>query len=162
MPSRPAGTTAGGSARARTASTSSVPSTRSRGAPTAGPDGRQLIDPVIEYRHRDVGLAVVGGYVYRGRAIETLRERYVFADWSADWTTPEPDPSGSLLAATPAAGSATTWPWRRLVVADDALGHLFVTGLGEDAAGELYVLARRQVGPLGQTGFVFRIVPPVS
>jgi hypothetical protein len=39
---------------------------------------------------------------------------------------------------------------------------MFVTGMGEDAAGELYVMARHSFGPIGQTGFVFRIVPPVS
>ena len=54
------------------------------------------------------------------------------------------------------------WPWRRLAVADGALDHLFVTGMGEDAAGELYVMGRRQFGPMGRTGFVFRMVLPVS
>jgi hypothetical protein len=34
--------------------------------------------------------------------------------------------------------------------------------MGEDADGELYLMARRGFGPIGQTGFVFRIVPPVS
>ena len=34
-----------------------------------------------------------------------------------------------------------------------------MTGMGEDAAGELYVMARRSFGSIGQTGFVFRIVP---
>ena len=69
---------------------------------------------------------------------------------------------GSLLVATPAAGTSASWPSRRLSVADDALNHFFVTGMGEDATGELYVMARHQFGPIGQTGFVFRIVPPVS
>jgi glucose/arabinose dehydrogenase len=128
---------------------------------TSGDDGRPLIDPVIEYSHQDVGLAVVGGYIYRGAAIPGLQGEYVFADYSADWTTPEPDPRGSLLASEPRA-DVDRWSWRRLTVAEGALDHLFVTGLGEDGAGELYVLARRQFGPIGRTGYVFRLAPPIS
>ena len=94
--------------------------------------------------------------------VHALQGQYVFADYTPDWTTPDPDPHGTLLVATPGADTSATWPWRRLSVADDALNHFFVTGMGEDAAGELYVMARHQFGPIGQTGFVFRIVPPVS
>jgi hypothetical protein len=67
-------------------------------------------------------------------------------------------PRGSLLVAEPGRSDAL-WPWRRLSVASDELDHLFVTGMGEDAAGALYVMARRSFGPIGKTGFVFRIVP---
>lgn len=126
--------------------------------PTSADDGSPLIDPVIEYSHREIGIAVVGGYVYRGSALPALQGHYVFGDYTRDWTTPEPDPRGSLLAAAPGQ-STEAWPWRRLLVADDALNHFFVTGMGEDAAGELFVLARRNFGPIGRTGFVFRIVP---
>jgi glucose/arabinose dehydrogenase len=125
--------------------------------PDAGEDGRPLVDPVVEYGHREIGIAVVGGYVYRGGAIPALQGEYVFGDYTADWFTPEPDPHGSLLAAIP--DETAPWDWRRLVIADDALDHRFVTGMGEDAAGELYVLGRRVSGPTGRTGFVLRIVP---
>jgi glucose/arabinose dehydrogenase len=130
------------------------------GCPTVGAGGEPLVSPVIEYSHRDIGTAVVGGYVYRGAAIPELRDRYVFGDYTPDWTTPEPSPRGSLLVATPAVSAGAPWDWRPLVVADDALDRRFVTGMGEDSAGELYVLGRRSVGPLGRTGFVYRIVPP--
>jgi hypothetical protein len=130
--------------------------------PTESADGRPLVDPIVEYSHRDVGLAVVGGYVYRGTALPDLAGRYVFADYSADWTTTEPDPRGSLLVADPTTVPQGPWPWRRLTVVDDPLEHLFVTGMGEDATGELYVMARRIFGPIGRTGHVFRVVPPVS
>ena len=132
------------------------------GCPTTSADGRPLIDPVVEYTHKDVGIAVVGGYVYRGTAIPALQGRYVFADFSADWTTNDPQPHGSLLVADPRATDAGPWEWQRLSVAGDELDHRFVTGMGEDAAGELYVMARRSFGPIGRTGFVFQIVPPVS
>lgn len=126
--------------------------------PTEDEAGRPLIDPVIEYSHSEVGIAVVGGYVYRGQALPGLTGRYVFADYSADWTTSDPEPHGSLLVAEPGS-SDVLWPWRRLSVATDELDRLFITGMGEDPAGELYVMARRSFGPIGQTGFVFRIVP---
>jgi glucose/arabinose dehydrogenase len=128
------------------------------GCPIEDEAGRPLIDPVIEYSHRDVGIAVVGGYMYRGEALPGLTGHYVFADYSADWTTSNPAPRGSLLVAEPGPSDAA-WPWRRLSTASDEINHLFVTGMGEDAAGELYVLARRSFGPTSRTGFVFRIVP---
>ena len=132
------------------------------GCPTSGDDGRPLIDPVVEYTHAEVGIAVVGGYVYRGAAVPALAGRYVFADFTADWTTDEPDANASLLVADPRPTDAGPWTWSRLAVATDDLDHLFVTGMGEDAAGELYLMARSSFGPLGRTGHVFRIAPPVS
>ena len=127
--------------------------------PSVGVDGAPLVDPVIEYTHRDVGVAVVGGYVYRGTALADLAGEYVFADYSADWTTVDPRPHGSMLVATPRQDPAETWTWRRLTVDGDPLGGVFVTGMGEDAGGEIYVMTRQQSGPLGRSGRVYRIVP---
>jgi glucose/arabinose dehydrogenase len=128
------------------------------GCPTSDEASRPLIDPVIEYSHQEVGVAVVGGYVYRGSAIPQLQGRYVFGDYTPDWTTPEPEPHGSLLVAQPGPSDGQ-WPWRQLTVAGDALNNFFVTGMGEDATGELYVLARRVSGPTRRTGIVFRVAP---
>ena len=132
------------------------------GCPTTSADGRQLIDPVVEYTHVEIGIAVVGGYVYGGTAIPALHGRYVFADFSADWTTNTPMPRGSLLVADPRPTDAGPWDWERLSVAGDELDGRFVTGMGEGTDGELYVMARRSFGPINRTGRVYRIVPPVS
>ena len=35
-----------------------------------------------------------------------------------------------------------------------------LSSFGEDAAGELYVLTRTRLGPVGTTGEVLRLVPP--
>jgi glucose/arabinose dehydrogenase len=119
--------------------------------------GQPLIDPVLQYSHREVGLAIVGGYVYRGSNIPKLRGRYVFADWSADWKSTAPTPRGSLLVTDPRAAEAGSWTLERLTM--PAPLDQFVTGVGEDGDGELYVMTREEMGPTGETGAVRRIVP---
>jgi glucose/arabinose dehydrogenase len=69
--------------------------------PSKGARGDTLIDPVVEYSHRQIGTAIVGGYRYRGTALPALRDQYVFADYSADWTTDIPQPRATLMAAQP-------------------------------------------------------------
>jgi glucose/arabinose dehydrogenase len=119
--------------------------------------GQPLIDPVLEYSHREIGLAIVGGYVYRGSNIPALRGRYVFGDWSADWKSNAPTPRGSLLVTDPGATEAASWTFERLTM--PAPLDQFVTGMGEDRDGELYVMTREEMGPTGDTGAVHRIVP---
>ena len=63
-----------------------------------------------------------------------------------------------MLVATPVGGTGT-WDWRRLVLSDGSLSRI-VTGMGEDAAGELYVLTRTRLGPVGTSGEVLKLVPP--
>ena len=123
----------------------------------AGDNGDPLIDPALEYTHAEIGLAVVGGFVYRGTAIPALTGRYVFADFSHEWTSDPPVGRGTLMAAEPAA-TGQPWPWRELVLGDGQTPN-FITGIGEDAAGELYVMVREELGPEGTTGRVLRIVP---
>jgi glucose/arabinose dehydrogenase len=135
------------------------PLVETAGCPTTGPRGEPLIDPVVEYRHADVGVAVVGGYVYRGSAIPGLRGRYVFADLSKDWVTATPIPAGSLLVADPSSTPGAVWPWKRLAVAGQPRLDVFVSGLGEEADGELLVATRENLGPTGTTGRIWRIVP---
>lgn len=118
--------------------------------------GQPLTDPVVEYTHRAVGIAVVGGYVYRGSAIPELRGNYVFGDFTRDFTAGV-EGHGSLLVADPQAAAGATWQWRRLILRDGALDR-FVTGMGEDANGELYVLTRTEFGPVGETGEVLRLI----
>lgn len=112
-----------------------------------------LIDPVAEYDH-DEGIAVVGGFVYRGDAIPSLRGRYVFGDF-----------------VQPAIGSGRLFYLEknnRIFEFDfsdrDTLG-LRLLGFGQDAAGELYVLANATGTPFPDgntgepTGVVLRLAP---
>jgi glucose/arabinose dehydrogenase len=127
--------------------------------PNVGANGRPLIDPVIEYAHRDASgqqayLAVVGGYVYRGSAVPDLAGRYVFGDWSRLPNTPD----GTILVAEEDAAGA--WQFNELPIATSANGRLnrYVLAFGQDLEGELYVLSSQSFGPAGATGQVFKIV----
>ncbi len=110
-----------------------------------------LIDPIAEYDH-DEGSAVIGGYRYRGTQIPALQGRYVFGDWGSLAA-----PSGRLfyLDATNAINEL------RLGVDDRPLG-FWLKGFGQDAAGELYLFASRTLGPVGDSGMMFKLVSPPS
>ncbi len=111
-----------------------------------------LIDPVLEYDHSQ-GEAVIGGFVYRGAALTDLAGQYVFADLSTSLISPR----GRLFHAPPHGGQI-----RELSIGQDDRGlGLFVKGLGRDEQGEPYVLASSFIGPVGTSGVVLRLVPPV-
>lgn len=120
-----------------------------------GVDGlpESLIDPVAQYDH-DEGISITGGFVYRGNAIAELRGKYVFGDFSSSFF----DADGRLLYA-----DLDTGLIQELILGTDMreLG-LYVKAFGQDAAGELYVLAGPALGPFGDTGVVLKIVPVQS
>jgi glucose/arabinose dehydrogenase len=137
------------------------PTTETEGCPTTGEDGEPLVVPAIEYTHADVGVAVVGGFVYRGSALPALAGQYLFADYSADRQSAAGlQIGGTLLVAEPQP-EPHDWPWRPMILESGALSD-YVTGLGEGADGEIYVLVRRQTGPTGQTGRVLRLSAPAE
>ena len=94
--------------------------------PTRG----DLIKPIATYDHGQ-GCSVVGGYVYRGRAIRSLRGRYVFGDWckGAIWAITRKDTTRTPIGVTLAK----------------------LTTFGEDDQGELYAASG--------TGRLIKIVP---
>jgi glucose/arabinose dehydrogenase len=89
-------------------------------------------DPILETDHSDGNCAVVGGYVYRGRAIPALRGVYIFGD----------DCRPNVVGVIATAGHVVAR--RDLGTTVDAL-----TTFGEDPAGEIYAVAR--------AGTVFRL-----
>ncbi len=60
------------------------------------PAGVTLVPPIFEYSHQE-GIAVTGGYVYRGSAIPALQGVYLFSDWAFGtiWATTR-DSSGNF------------------------------------------------------------------
>ncbi len=77
--------------------------------------------PITEYPHTD-GVAVIGGYVYKGSAIPSLANKYIFADLT-----------GKIWSLTEA--PANTWTRGDLLSTSRTL-----TSFARDAAGELYVV----------------------
>ena len=112
-------------------------------------------DPVAEYDHCvgpvdptisgacpvAEGIAVVGGFRYRGHDVEALRGRYVFGDYSRSFFTSD----GRLLSF--GADHAVS----QLRIAGRASLGLGLLGIGEDGRGELYVLGKSGAKP-GNTG----------
>ncbi len=102
---------------------------RFQGDPSPG-----AVPPVIEYSHRDGGCTVIGGSVYRGRAIPDLVGAYLYGDYCAGW-----------ISAAPAGGG------RAGDSRDLGINVRSLTSFGTDQRGELYALS--------QGGPVYRIVP---
>lgn len=116
-----------------------------------------VFDPIAQYDH-DEGLAIVGGFVYRGSEIKSLQGRYVFGDFSQSL-----DNDGRLFYIkdkNPKMGKTSKIVEFKLVDRDE-LG-LALLGFGQDAHGELYVLANATGTPFGDTGRIMRIAPKKS
>ena len=126
---------------------------RSPGSPAG------LVDPVLEYDHTAPGgvrcgggapptacqgIAVVGGYVYRGDGVKALRGHYVFGDYSRAFA----QPLGRLFVNK---GSEVT------SLPDPGIA---VFGFAQDSRGELYVLGNKTGLLAGETGTVLRITSP--
>lgn len=110
---------------------------------------RGLVDPVGQYDH-DEGISITGGYVYHGSAIPELTGKYVFGDFSSSFFAAD----GRLLYADLGTGLIREF---KIGVNDRELG-LYVKAFGQDAAGELYLLAGTNLGPFGAGGVILKIV----
>jgi glucose/arabinose dehydrogenase len=86
------------------------------------PAGR-LVGPVHVYANAGEDCSVTGGFVYRGRAIASLRGRYVFGDFC----------SGKIWSLRVADGRATD-------VRREAIRLPNLSSFGEDARSELYAI----------------------
>lgn len=125
--------------------------------PDKGYKREPLIGPVIEYDGHGVDRSVVvGGYIYRGKALTQFEEDYIFGDWSRSFTKGD----GTLLLAMPAAAGAL-WKIEELKVSNNPGGRVnaFVRSFGQDDDGEVYILTSDVAGPSGNTGKVYKIVP---
>ena len=122
-----------------------------------GYKGEPLIDPIIDYDgHRINRTVVVGGYIYRGKALPELEGDYVFGDWSSSFTKGD----GVLLIAMPAT-AGMLWKIEEVKVANNSAGRVntFIRSFGQDDNGELYVLTSDASGPKGDAGKIYKIVP---
>jgi glucose/arabinose dehydrogenase len=114
-------------------------------SPDPAPDS-SLTEPVAEYSHTD-GTAVIGGFVYRGVLLPALSGKYVFGDLARSG-------SGRLFYADLTNGVIQEL---LLGIPDTPLG-MYLKGFGQDANGELYVVADSNLGPSGTGGKICKIV----
>ncbi len=145
--------------------------------PDTGPFNEPLLDPAAEFPHPTgcasdadcaglgalcsdfgtceniSGIAVIGGSVYRGSANPVLVGKYVFGDFAQVFVIP----SGRLFYTDTTGPNA--FELNEFIIAPDELPFgQFLFGFGEDEAGELYVCASDNLGPVGNVGIVYRIV----
>ncbi|KCZ72657.1 glucose/sorbosone dehydrogenase [Candidatus Methanoperedens nitroreducens] len=129
--------------------------------PDTGARGEPLIDPIIEFANlvQPGGLSqvVIGGFVYRGSALPEFNGSYIFGGF----TSSPGRPDGSVFVATPPPHGEKMWPMKELRIATRENGRIgtFVRSFGQDADNELYILTSETLGPEGNTGRVFKIVP---
>lgn len=128
--------------------------------PKVGRNGEPLLDPIMEYKNlknhpRDPegkGISITGGYVYRGKALPHWNGKYIFADWSSAWAKPQ----GVLFVGSKSQDGK--WGWETVTPAKTQTT-FYITGFGEDAEGELYLLTNGSNGLSGSTGKIYKIVP---
>jgi glucose/arabinose dehydrogenase len=117
-----------------------------------------MIAPVSQYDHDD-GTAIIGGFVYRGSNVRSLRGRYVFGDYAKPSAQ-----EGRLLFLTGrnivGKKSIRKSPLAEIRIQGQQSLGLFLLGFGQDAQGELYVLGNTTGIPFGSTGGVWRIEAP--
>ncbi len=142
-------------------------------APKVGARGEPLLDPILTYKHvvggkndpEAQGISITGGYVYRGKALKALKGQYLFADWSRNWGIGQ----GVLLAASRPTDRSARWNLERLeiVAGPDFAGTTFggqkypgyITGIGQDRDGELYILTNGSNSLTKGKGRVWKLVP---
>ncbi|MFT5275445.1 MAG: glucose/arabinose dehydrogenase [Saprospiraceae bacterium] len=107
-----------------------------------------LVAPIAEY-DRDEGVSVTGGYVYRGSEISNAVGSYVFGDFSGPnfgtdtgrmFYLDGSNDINEFMMTTPLAG--------------------YITGFGQDADNELYVVTNDQFNIQGVDGKLWRLVDP--
>ena len=101
-----------------------------------GPFGETMTDPVMEYDH-SVGIAIIGGHVYRGSAYPPLQGKYVFGDFIPAFT-------GTFFYMDTVGPEAFVRQEFFIAPEGDPFNE-FIFGYGEDEDGELYVLTSANV-----------------
>ncbi|CAH1002586.1 hypothetical protein LEM8419_03460 [Neolewinella maritima] len=129
--------------------------------PNQTPDGAPLIDPIVVLPHKDTlgydgyGIAIIGGYVYRGGQFSELDGDYIFGMW----TQHHDSPAGAIYTARNSGGGPYDVSEVSIRNAADRRRGRYINAFAQDTAGELYVLTSETPGPSGTTGKIYRMVP---
>jgi len=105
---------------------------------------RKFIDPIAQHDTHREGHSVVGGFVYHGKRVAALRDKYVFADFSLLFKFPTgPHDYGRILTISARDGDEDRRtglrPISELIVIPGGAVSLAVLGMGQDTGGEIYV-----------------------
>jgi glucose/arabinose dehydrogenase len=132
------------------------------GVPPTTPAFTPLTEPLGDYG-RNVGVTVIGGFVYRGRALGgDFFGRYFFADegnghvWSIAWTLDPSSGHGSVVnivehtAEIGVLGPISSF-------AEDAAGELYLMVYGFGSAGRIVKLVTSGVAPSGPANLTQQI-----
>ncbi len=125
------------------------PNDNDAGFVTDEPVSGDLIDPLVQYDH-DEGTAIIGGFIYRGKAIPALQQTYLFGDVARTGNA-----DGRLFYTD---GIKIM----ELDLTERDQPGFWVLGFGQDAEGELYVLGNATGIPFETTGIVYKLVPNAS
>jgi hypothetical protein len=105
-------------------------------------------DPIAQYDIHREGHSVIGGFVYHGNRVQVLHGKYVFADFSLLFKFPTGPHDYGRLFTMNARGHEDRHDGRgrhglrrisELIVVPGGAVSLAVLGIGQDAAGEIYV-----------------------
>lgn len=104
-----------------------------------------LILPIAEYEHEE-GISITGGFLYRGKELAGLSERYIFADWTGPMFYLEK--------------KGESWIRGTVNIADKPAGDLKILCFAQDNNAELYVLTNQEVGPKDTKGAIYKLINP--
>ena len=114
-----------------------------------GIDINSLVSPIHEYSH-NLGRSITGGYFYRGIENPSLYGKYIFGDWSSSFVVPR----GKIFYLE----ETSSGVWQRFDLINNQSFNRFILSFGEDENGEIYVLSKTNLGPIGSTGDVRKII----
>lgn len=108
-------------------------------------DKSNLTLPIDEYTHQ-TGISVIGGYIYRGKKIQSLNGFYIYGDWN-----------GMLFAL--AQNPVKMWHRFDLIERGNNTNDIGskINSFGEDEQGELYIVCQNLFGPKSPTGAIYKI-----
>jgi glucose/arabinose dehydrogenase len=110
-----------------------------------------LTPPLYDYSHY-IGHAIIGGYVYRGSQSPTLQGKYIYGDFTDTFFQPR----GNIFYLEQT--SPNTWKHEEFKLQPNKPLHRYIQAIGQDEAGELYLLTTHIPGSLLKDGEVYHIV----
>jgi glucose/arabinose dehydrogenase len=110
-----------------------------------------LTPPINDYSHY-IGHCIIGGYVYRGTQSPSLVGKYIFGDWSDTFFQAR----GKLFYLEQT--GPTTWKRMEFFLQNDKPINKYITAMGQDEAGEVYMITEKMIGTTFSNGEIWHII----